>query len=96
MSFLGKIQGLVSGVTRKMKFGGRRNSAKKGGAYLLRPRPMVRPPTPASSEPRRRRKTAKKGRGYLLRPRPMVRPPTPASSEPRRRRKTVKKGKGSK
>jgi hypothetical protein len=91
MSFLGKIQGLVSGVTRKMKFGGRRrNSAKKGGAYLLRPRPMVRPPTPASSEPRRRRKTAKKGRGYLLRPRPMVAAPTPASSEPRRRRKTKK------
>jgi hypothetical protein len=91
MSFLGKIQGLVSGVTRKMKFGGRRrNSAKNGGAYLLRPRPMVRPPTPASSEPRRRRKTAKKGRGYLLRPRPMVAAPTPASSEPRRRRKTKK------
>jgi len=60
MSFLGKIQGLVSGVTRKMKFGGRRHkTAKKGGAYLLRPRPMVAAPTPASSEPRRRRKTKK-------------------------------------
>jgi hypothetical protein len=60
MSFLGKIQGLVSGVTRKMKFGGRRRkTAKKGRGYLLRPRPMVAAPTPASSEPRRRRKTKK-------------------------------------
>jgi hypothetical protein len=61
MSFLGKIQGLVSGVTRKMKFGGRRrrSQTKKGRGYLLRPRPMVAAPTPASSEPRRRRKTKK-------------------------------------
>jgi len=34
-----------------------------GGAYLLRPRPMVRPSTPASAEPRRKRKT-KKGSSY--------------------------------
>ena len=60
-----------------------------GGAYLLRPRPMVRPSTPASAEPRRKRKT-KKGSAYLLRPRPMVRPSTPASAEPRRKRKTKK------
>ena len=61
MSFLGKIKGLVAGVTRKLKMGGRRRRShtKKGSGYLLRPRPMVRPPTPASSEPRRRRKTKK-------------------------------------
>ena len=84
------ISGLVKKTMRKLGLGGRRRHTKKGGAYLLRPRPMVRPPTPASSEPRRRRKT-KKGGAYLLRPRPMVRPPTPASSEPRRRRKTKSK-----
>lgn len=61
MSFLGKIKGLVAGVTSKLKFGGRRRRShtKKGRGYLLRPRPMVPAPTPASSEPRRRRKTKK-------------------------------------
>jgi hypothetical protein len=60
MSFLGKIRGLVSGVTRKLKMGGRRRKTmKKGGSYLLRPRPMVPKETPASKEPRRRRKTKK-------------------------------------
>lgn len=56
------ISGLVKKTLRTFGLGGGRRHTKKGGAYLLRPRPMVRPPTPASSEPRRRRKTkAKKG-----------------------------------
>ena len=64
MSFLGKIKGLVAGVTRKLKMGGRRRShTKKGRGYLLRPRPMVPAPTPASKEPRRRRKTKKAKKG---------------------------------
>jgi hypothetical protein len=60
MTFLGKIKGLFAGVTRKLKMGGRRRKTmKKGGSYLLRPRPMVPKETPASKEPRRRRKTKK-------------------------------------
>jgi hypothetical protein len=61
MSFLGKIKGLVAGVTSKLRMGGRRRSSqtKKGRGYLLRTRPMVPAPTPASKEPRRRRKTKK-------------------------------------
>jgi len=61
MSFLGKIKGLVAGVTSKLRMGGRRRSSqtKKGRGYLLRPRPMVPKDTPASKEPRRRRKTKK-------------------------------------
>jgi len=61
MSFLGKIKGLVAGVTSKLRMGGRHRSShtKKGRGYLLRPRPMAPAPTPASKEPRRRRKTKK-------------------------------------
>ena len=55
------ISGLVKKTLRLFKLGGRkhRSHTKKGRGYLLRPRPMVPAPTPASSEPRRRRKTKK-------------------------------------
>ena len=65
MSFVGKIKELVSGVTSKLRMGGRRRRSytKKGRGYLLRPRPMAPAPTPASAEPRRRRKTKKGKKG---------------------------------
>ena len=62
------ISGLVKKTMRKLGLGGRRRkTAKKGRGYLLRPRPMVPEPTPASKEPRRRRKTkkAKKGGNHM-------------------------------
>jgi len=55
------ISGIVKKTMRMLKMGGRRRRShtKKGRGYLLRPRPMVPEPTPASKEPRRRRKTKK-------------------------------------
>lgn len=54
------IGGIVKKTLRMLKMGGRRRShTKRGRGYLLRPRPMVPEPTPASKEPRRRRKTKK-------------------------------------
>jgi len=54
------ISGIVKKTMRMLKMGGRRRKTmKKGGSYLLRPRPMVPKETPASKEPRRRRKTKK-------------------------------------
>ena len=54
------IGGIVKKTLRMLKLGGRRRkTVKKGRGYLLRPRPMVPAPTPASKEPRRRRKTKK-------------------------------------